>query len=333
MKKIQIKIILSLFLITFITFTVPRLTLMYFYPDVLEEITLGENYVIGALITGAIFIVLANLWLNFMIVKRLKHLNVATKQITDGNFNLSLPVYGKDEISQLTHRFNIMIEALRENYYVNQSFMKDYAHEFKTPISIIKGYADLIGNIDNPEEMKTYAKIISQQSQALSELSQNILELSLLDKEQVIQRDDHFDISHQLKEIIQSMQPKWEEKELNLSLDLDSALIMSNKKFTYTMFRNLIDNAIKYAANQSTLSLSVKVIGDGITISISNEGETISKKELEKIFELFYRSNHKEDVYGHGVGLSIVKKIVDKLNYHINVKSDNHLTTFIVEIK
>ncbi len=330
MRKIQIKIILSLFFITFITFSIPRLILLHFYPDVLEEVSTGEIYIIGSLITGGIFVLLANVWLNFMIVKRLKHLNVATKQITDGNFNVNLKEYGKDEISQLTHRFNVMTEALRDNYYVNQSFMKDYAHEFKTPISIIKGYADLIENTEDMQEIKEYAKIISDQSRSLSELSQNILELSLLEKEHVIRRDDTFDLSHQIKEIIQSMQPKWEEKNLELSLNLEKTMITSNQKFTYLMFRNIIDNAIKYAKNKTILAVYISKSAETIKIVITNEGKPIKNNDLDKIFNLFYRSENVEDTYGHGVGLSIVKKIIDKLEYEIQVESNKNHISFII---
>lgn len=333
MRKIQIKIILLLLLITFFTLTIPRVIFQMVYEESIEELDWGSVYLIGALISGGLFVIFANISLNFMIVKRIKRLNLATKNITDGNFNESVVVYGHDEISELTHHFNVMTTALRDNYYVNQSFMKDYAHEFQTPISVIKGYADLIASSEDINEMKEYATIISNQSQGLSQLSQNILELSLLENEQVVRKDDQYDISSQLREIIQVMQPKWEEKQLELDIELNHFEITSNEKFTYLMFRNLIDNAIKYAYDKSILSIDLSVEGENIYISISNQGDKISDMDLNKIFDLFYRSDKSKASYGHGVGLSIVKKIVDKLDYDINVESSNEKTTFCVKMK
>lgn len=333
MRKIQVKIILVLFVITIFISSLPRVIFQIIYGESVEQVSWDSMYLEVALISGAMFVILANISLNYMIVKRIKRLNVATKHITDGNFNESVAVYGHDEISELTHHFNVMTTALRDNYYVNQSFMKNYAHEFQTPISVIKGYADLIASSQDIKEMKEYATIISNQSQGLSQLSQNILELSLLENEQVVRKDDQYDISNQLREIIQVMQPKWEEKQLELDIELNHIEITSNEKFTYLMFRNLIDNAIKYAYDKSILSIDLSVEDENIYISISNQGDKIPDMDLNKIFDLFYRSDKSKASYGHGVGLSIVKKIVDKLDYDINVESSNEKTTFCVKIK
>lgn len=333
MRKIQVKIILALFLITLVTLLIPRIIVEMVYGDAIDELDWASVYLVGALFSGAMFVFFANIGLNFMIVKRIKRLNIATKHITEGNFNETVVVYGHDEISELSHHFNTMTYALRDNYYVNQSFMKDYAHEFQTPISVIKGYADLIASSDDIDEMKDYAQIISKQSQGLSLLSQNILELSLLENEQVVRKDDHYDIARQLREIIQVMQPKWEEKNLDLDIDLKEIEIEGNEKFSYVMFRNLIDNAIKYAYHDSILHVSMTKEDAHIRISITNQGDTIESENLNKIFNLFYRSEKSKDAYGHGVGLSIVKKIVDKLSYDIDVKSKNNVTTFSIYIK
>lgn len=332
MRKIQVKIILALFLITLVTLLIPRIIVEMFYGDAIDELDWASVYLVGALFSGAMFVFFANIGLNFMIVKRIKRLNIATKHITEGNFNETVVVYGHDEISELSHHFNTMTYALRDNYYVNQSFMKDYAHEFQTPISVIKGYADLIASSDDIDEMKDYAQIISKQSQGLSLLSQNILELSLLENEQVVRKDDHYDIARQLREIIQVMQPKWEEKNIDLDLELEDLDIQGNEKFSYMMFRNLIDNAIKYAYDHSTITIKCYKKDNKIITKIANKGDLIDKNDIHKIFDLFYRSEKSKASYGHGVGLSIVKKIVDKLAYEIDVKTEGNIIEFIVII-
>jgi signal transduction histidine kinase len=331
MRRILSKILIALFIVTIITFSVPRLIVELFFSDALDDMPLGRIFLVGAIIIGTIYIIFANIVLNYIVVKRLKHLNNATKRISQGDFDVHLEEFGKDEISQLTHNFNVMSHALNDNKLVNQSFMKDYAHEYKTPISIIKGYAELIEQTDALDEAKGYANIIVKQSDTLSHLSQNILELSLLENNQIVSRSDYFNLSEEIRLIIQSMQPKWEEKNLSLDLRLDDIFITTNKQFVYIMFRNLIDNSIKYAFNDSPIS--IKVYQDThIHVDIKNHSQTIEKEELNKIFDLFYRSTKHKEVYGHGVGLSLVKKIADRLDYDIKVKSDHDNTVFSILI-
>ncbi|QWB95509.1 HAMP domain-containing histidine kinase [Mycoplasmatota bacterium] len=331
MRRILSKILISLFIVTIFTFAIPRLVVALFFNDALEDIPLGEMFLFGALIIGSLYIIFANIVLNYIIVRRIKHLNRATKRISQGDFDIHLEEFGKDEISQLTHNFNVMSHALNDNKIVNQSFMKDYAHEYKTPISIIKGYAELIEQTKQLEEAKEYASIIVKQSDTLSHLSQNILELSLLENNQIVSRHDYFNLSEEIRLIIQSMQPKWEEKNISLDLLLDDIFLTTNKQFVYIMLRNLIDNSIKYAYQNSLIS--IKVYQDEcIHLDIQNHSETIEAHELSKIFDLFYRSDKHRVVYGHGVGLSLVKKIINKLDYQIDVMSQNNITTFLIQI-
>jgi len=331
MRRILSKILISLFIVTIVTFAIPRVIVELFFSDVIDNVPLGRMFLFGALIIGSIFIIFANIVLNYIIVRRLKHLNRATKRISQGDFDIHLEEFGKDEISQLTHNFNVMSHALNNNKMVNQSFMKDYAHEYKTPISIIKGYAELIEQTKQLDEAKEYASIIVNQSDTLSHLSQNILELSLLENNQIVSRHDYFNLSEEIRLIIQSMQPKWEEKNISLDLLLDDIFLTTNKQFVYIMLRNLIDNSIKYAYKDSLIS--IKVYQDEcIHVVIQNHSETIEPHEISKIFDLFYRSDKHREVYGHGVGLSLVKKIIIKLDYNIEVKSANEMTEFSIQI-
>ncbi len=331
MKKLYVKMIFSTTLITIFVISVFRAFFVIFERNIIGTYSNSQIVLVSMIIIGSIILVLSNLWFNFMFIRRLSYLTRATKNISQGNFNEHLEEYGCDEISQLTHHFNVMTDALKDNQYVNQSFMKDYAHEFKTPISIIKGYGELIEQSSDLDEIKHYAEIIVNESNQLSQLAQNILEISLLDREPIVDKKDEFNISETCRYVIQSLQPKWEEKSLDLDLDLEHINIISNKELVYIMLKNLIDNAIKYADEASKLNIKIYK-DDNIHIDIINQGPKIDAKDMSKIFELFYRSEHTKDRDGHGVGLSIVEKIVKKLDYKIDVESNDSYTRFSVMI-
>ncbi|MFA6801078.1 MAG: HAMP domain-containing sensor histidine kinase [Acholeplasmataceae bacterium] len=332
MKKLYVKMFLSMFLITFLSVFIPRVVLSLFGISFIDYYNHENVFFIGMIITGSITLIASFFWFNYFIIRRITYVSHATQKISQGEFNIHIEEKGYDEISQLSHHFNVMTDALRNNQYVSQSFMKNYAHEFKTPISVIKGYAELIENTDDMNEVKQYAQIIGRQSSDLSQLAQNILEFAMLEREGMIIKNETYSINEQIRLIIQSMQMNWEEKNIELDLNLEHFSTTSNKELTYLMLRNIIDNAIKYANNNSILTINTRKT-DKIYIDIRNAGPKIEDDELEKIFDLFYRDKTGQNLSGHGVGLSIVKRIAEILDIDINVQSDELYTTFSLQIK
>ncbi len=331
MKKLYTKMLLSTFCISIIVLAIYRFVFMLFQEQILSHYSNYQIVLISMIVIASVIMIINNIWFNFMFIRRLANLTSATKNISQGKYNQHLDEFGHDEISQLTHHFNVMSDELQNNQYLNQSFMKDYAHEFKTPISIIKGYGELIGQSNDIDEINHYAKIIVSESRGLSALAQNILELSLLNSNIIVEKKDVFNISEACRNIIQSLQPKWEEKKLELDLNFVDIEINSNKELVNIMLRNLIDNAIKYAYDNSSLHIKISS-NEHIKIDIINQGPVIKDKDISKIFDLFYRSEMTKDADGHGVGLSIVDKIIKKLDYRIEVESNDNLTRFSIII-
>ncbi len=316
MKKLYAKMLLSMFVIGFISVAIPRLILHVLGIDLMAYYTNDKILLLGMIISSSLMLIISNMWFNHMIVKRISKLSNATEKISLGEFNMHLSENGRDEISNLTHHFNVMTDALQKNQYVNQSFMKDYAHEFKTPISIIKGYAELMQKSDSLEDTKQYAKIIENESESLSELAQNILNLSMIENDSIINREDKFNLTEVLRQTISSMQYRWENKNIEFDLSLEEVIIKSNRELLKIMFKNIIDNALKYAVLGSKIKIDVR-LSDHIDIIFENETLEMNEEDLSKLFELFYRSESTKHISGHGVGLSIVKKICDVLEFKI----------------
>jgi len=300
-------------------------------PAHIEEVTPGLMIFVG-LVTGTITILLYSVFVNRILIKRVKTLNQATKNVMLGNFNTNIEEEGQDELSTLIQNFNQMTLELKNNEYLNKEFVRNFSHELKTPLSAIKGYADLIkdGALTEEEQVE-YAQIISDESKRLSDLSKSMLLISLVDSSSIIQKDESYNLAEQIRNVIQLMQLEWESKNINLDIDMDEVMIRSNKEFTYQIWQNLFANAVMFSKEKETISLSLKENENSVLFSISNPG-SLSLDEQERIFDLFYISDTSRNKKSTGIGLTLTKKIVDKLQGKVSISSQNNLLTFKIVI-
>lgn len=332
MKKITRKIIISSLFIIVISSILPRLLFgayNTFRPDI--ELTPGFILVVGFL---SVFtsISLFSLFMNKVILKRITALNNATKEVIIGNYDFSLEMKQNDEISELTNNFNLMVKELQSNEYLNKEFVRNMSHELKTPLSAINGYAELIKNGDlSSKEITEYSEIISSESKRLSLLAKDILQISLIESQSIIRQSDKYNVSEQVRNVIQLMQLNWEDKEIYFDLNLEEIYSVSNKEITYQIWTNLISNSIKFTTKKSKIKITLENKDNQLTFTITNPG-SISIEEQEKVFNLFYTTNTQENRDSNGVGLALTSKIVDKLNGTISLKSQDGLVTFNVTI-
>lgn len=332
MKKITRKIIISSLFIIVISSILPRLLFgayNTFRPDI--ELTPGFILVVGFL---SVFtsISLFSLFMNKVILKRITALNNATKEVIIGNYDFSLEMKQNDEISELTNNFNLMVKELQSNEYLNKEFVRNMSHELKTPLSAINGYAELIKNGDlSSKEITEYSEIICSESKRLSLLAKDILQISLIESQSIIRKSDKYNVSEQVRNVIQLMQLNWEDKEINFDLNLEEIYCVSNKEITYQIWTNLISNSIKFTTKKSKIKITLENKDNQLTFTITNPG-SIGIEEQEKVFNLFYTINTQENRDSNGVGLALTSKIVDKLNGTISLKSQDGLVTFNVTI-
>ena len=331
MKKLRPKMIILGILVIILTSAIPNILWMIFGEGERPEDVRPIAILIGGTITISISIGLFSVLMNKLIVKRVKNLDSAIKKVIEGNYNITLNDQYKDEIGDLVNNVNLMAQSLNQNEYMNKSFARNFSHEMKTPLSVIQGYADLLSDQNLKEEERLeYSQIISKETKRLATLSKNMLLISQLDHQVVVPKQDTFNIAELLRNVIQTQQMMWEHKKITLNIEIEDVMITSNKELMYQIFENLINNAIKFTEPHHTITMRLKK-EESIYFSISNPGH-LTEAEQKNIFQLFYIKDDQRSSQSSGVGLTLTKKMVEKLEGKINVTSNTNHVTFDVII-
>ena len=258
----------------------------------------------------------------------------ATRRFADGNFDVRMHNYaGVTEITELADAFNNMADSLQETERQRREFIANVSHELKTPMTTIAGYTDgiLDGTIP-PEQEKEYLRIISDESRRLSRLVRRMLEVSQLQSRDLNRTKAPFDVCESMRRVLNSKKKKITDRGLDVDADIPDSGIMvlgDNDLITQVIY-NLLENATKFARKGSALYLGVTTSNGKALVSVRNEGDTIPAEEIPLLFERFHKSDksRSEDKDGVGLGLYVVKTILDQHKEHIAVTSENGLTTF-----
>lgn len=331
MNKVTVKVFFSTMLVIVLASAIPNLILYFRGYEYPEEFRDDRPYLLITIFSVFFLIMVFNFIMNKIVYKRMKNLNNATKEVIIGNYDVQIETGKKDEIADLIQNFNIMTQELKMNEYQNKEFVRNFSHELKTPLSAIKGYSDLILKDDiSKEELKEYATIISNESSRLTELSRNMLLISLVDSKVILPKQDTYNVSEQIRNVIQLTHLSWEEKELEFELDFPDIKLTSNKELLYQVWMNLISNAIKFSPRKSTIKLNL-IEKDEKHIFIIENKATITKDNIGKLFDLFFILNKSRDNQSNGIGLTLTKKIITKLGGNISVESEDDITKFIIE--
>lgn len=312
-----------------------------FLPRLVITLIWGENFVpdaqtdpflLGALSALIIYILFYSLVIHRIVIKRINVLSEATQKVKDGEFDFVVMDSARDEIAQLTENFNAMTDGLKANEYLSRDFVKNFSHEFKTPLAVIKGYAELMDAKETtPQERKSYAVFIQEEVDRLSKMAQNVLEISRLeDRSQPIKKEP-VKLNEMLNRIHDSLLIKAQKKSVTLTIQSNDLTLHSNKDLLYQALLNVIDNAVTFANEKSTVDVRIQT-GDSPTIIITNQGPTIPKEDHDKIFQLFFTSHAQNHPTSTGIGLALVKKIMDRLGFDITFTSQDETTTFTLTL-
>lgn len=239
-------------------------------------------------------------------------LDRAVEKVTAGDYSVKIDTYNKpDDIVELLNNFNTMVEQLRYNEYLHKDFSSNISHEFKTPLAIIKGYADLIEEGDlTDEELKNYAGYISRESKRLSTLTANLLSLSSLDYDKIHGRKSCFCLDEQIRQAVLNMEAKWLEKDIEIDLDLNEVYFTGEEELLNQIWFNLLDNAIKFTEPGGRISITALKKDSSIVCQIADTGVGMSLETLKHIYEQFYRGDTAKRYEGTGLGLSLVQRII-----------------------
>ena len=282
-----------------------------------------KSYTSAAIIfmmTGSIvFLIVADI-----IVKPISRLTKVTDELAKGNYKVRVNYEGKDEISSLYASFNQMAVRLAKQETIRQQFISDVSHEFQTPLTAISGFATILKNENlTDEQRQKYADIILFNSNRLSHLSKNMLQLTLLDGEDTSLDKSEFPLIEQLNRVIEM------EDNAALSKDIEIEFIHPKKEFIIEadesrmeqVWINLLSNAIKYTNEHGVVTVEVRRTPTELQVRFEDTGVGMSQDAISHIFERFYRQDKSRTIEGNGLGLSIVKSIIDLHHYKIDVES------------
>ena len=272
-------------------------------------------------------------------IKPIREMAQATRCYAEGDFDIRMNDYGRDdEIGELAASFNNMAERLQQTERQRREFIANISHELKTPMTTIAGYTDgiLDGTIP-PENEKQYLQIIANESRRLSRLVRRMLDVSQLQAMDPLRNGNHFDICESMRRVLISMEKKINDRHLDVEADIpdEPILVLGDNDMITQVLYNLLENAAKFAREGSTLYLGVAMMDGKARVTVRNVGDTIPAEELPLLFERFHKSDNSrsEDKDGYGLGLYIVKTILQQHKEDISVTSENGVTTFTFSLR
>lgn len=255
-----------------------------------------------------------------------------TRAYAAGNFDVRIADEGRgDEIGELARSFNMMADSLAETERQRRDFIANISHELKTPMTSIAGYTDgiLDGTIPQNAERR-YLQIISDESHRLSRLVRRMLDISQIQSKEM--HKENFDLCESMRIALLSMEQKITDRDLDVDADIpeDSVIVEGDNELITQVIYNLLENATKFAAPQSTLYLGLTCHGEKAVVTVRNTGNTIPAEEIPLLFERFHKSDKSRSVDkdGYGLGLYVVKTILTQHKEKISVTSENGVTAF-----
>ncbi len=268
------------------------------------------------------------------VVRPILRLTEATRRVATGNFDVELEVRSNDEIGLLTKNFNRMVTELQNMEVLRKDFINNVSHEFKTPMASIKGFANLLKDPDmTEEERRDYLDIIVYETDRLAHLSSNLLKLSKLENQEIPELAETFSLDEQIRRAVLLLEGKWQEKKLSFDIDMNKMTFQGSEELMQQVWLNLLGNAIKFSTPEGTVRIRGGVKDRRLIIEIEDQGIGMSEETLQRLFEKFYQGNASHSSEGSGLGLPLVKQILDIHRGTITVMSEiGEGSTFRIEI-
>ncbi len=253
-------------------------------------------------------------------------------RLSDGDYSTRIDLGSYDTTKEIAASFNMLAMELENTEILRSDFVNDFSHELKTPIVSLSGLISLLKNEKLPEsKRKEYLSVMEEEANRLSQMTSNILYLSKIQKQGILTDKTQFNLSEQLRSSVLLLEKKWSKKEVEFLLDFDEYYIVANEDMLKEVWVNILDNAIKFADEKSEISVNISKENEKqIIVTIENRGPEIPKKDYEAVFNKFYQCEKSRSTEGNGIGLSIVKHIVELHGGSVFAKSENRKTAFTV---
>jgi len=303
---------------------------------------ISESTLISIFVTFITFIIMFILLTNKKI-KYIEYMSAGLLEISKGNLNYKIPVQGNDELSLLAANINLMTDELKKQIDIERNSEKiknelitNVSHDLKTPLTSIKGYLEIIKSKKHcsTDEVEQYISIIHNKSEKLENLINDLFEYTKLTNSTVSLNYQSIDLNQLLSQLIEEFVPVTNVNNVTISKEFlnEKTILNLDPDKTARIFENLLTNAIKYSTKPSNIKVKLEKTNDFVLVSIKNKCDSIEAKELERIFERFYRidKSRSSETGGSGLGLAIAKSLVELQGGTIDVAFENEDIIFAV---
>lgn len=274
----------------------------------------------------------------------LEKLTSATERIAQGDMDTSADLMPHNlmdntEVGTLARSFSNMTRRLAANELFHKDFVSNFSHEFKTPIISIRGFArQLYSRHLSSEQIHEYAGIIADESEALANMSTNVMLLSRLEHQEVVTGQKRFSLDEQLRRCMLLFEEQWSAKKLHVEMDLDEVSYYQNEELIGYIWKNLMSNAVKFSREGGRMQINCKKQPDGgVRVSVQDTGIGMSEALMQHIFEPFYQGEPSHSGQGNGLGLPLVKRVLCLVGGSVEVSSregeGSCFTVFLPETK
>lgn len=257
------------------------------------------------------------------LLEPVREISRAAQKVAKGDFSVSLktdcPI---QELNDMSANFNTMVRELNSVETLRNDFVVNVSHEFKTPLSAISGYASLLLCPETPEpDRQEYARAIVESARQLSNLTGNILQLAKLENQSIPPATGAFSLDEQIRRVILLLEPQWAAKNLELDIDLDDAVSTGNEELLFQVWRNILENAVKFTPEGGKITVKLNKTETGAQVVVQDTGIGMDPSAAGHIFDKFYQCDTSHQTEGNGLGLALVKKILDLQGGSIQVQS------------
>lgn len=301
--------------------------------DDLDEtlsILMRAAYLTLTVIYALSFVIL--LAFQFFVYRPLSKITEAAKQYASGNLEYEIPVETEDEMGYLSASLNYMSSQLRDMEDYQKKFVANVSHDFRSPLTSIKGYVEAMADGTIPPELQEkYLKIILFETERLTDLTQDLLTLNEFDTQNLLLNKETFDIHEMIKNVAESFEGRCKQKKISIELIFATKHLKVNadrRKIQQVLY-NLLDNAIKFSDLDSIITIETTERGDKVYTSVKDNGIGIPRNALNKIWERFYKTDisRGKDKKGTGLGLAIVKEAIQAHGENVSVVSTEGVGT------
>ena len=285
--------------------------------------SLGIYTLISLLLVSGITVALMSYFIGRRVLTPLVKLSSASKEVARGNFDVTVSDSSKMEEVQSTFRnFNAMVRELKSISTLSSDFIANVSHEFKTPLSVIEGYAMLLQDDRlTAQEREDYLNKILVNTRRLNTLVGNILMLSKMETKPLPEQYTRFRLDEQLRQVVAQLEPQWSAKGISFRVRLDEVELLGWEQVLPYVWSNLISNAIKFSPSGSVIALTLLEQRECAVVTVSDRGCGMEPDVQERIFEKFYQGDTSHKAEGNGLGLALVRQIVELSQGVVEVES------------